>query len=286
MTAVGGLVDGFKARSGEKTFLDHLDDLRGRLISSAIVLLLTVGAGFYIATWPVRFQVAEIDVRLGRLGTYTIGGWNVNLDALGFFVDPVRPYLGGGNLKYLSPTEPFFVTLKLGICLGFALALPYLLYQIWGLLAPLMRPHEKKLMAPAMVAGVVLFLVGSIFCYYLVIPVMLRFTLGFQTASLEQYLVIGDYMAIVLRMLLAFGLAFELPIIVLIGTVLGILTPQILSAYRRHAIAVATVLAAFITPPDLSSLVLLMLPVWFLYEASIVLSRVVIARRRNRAIEA
>lgn len=281
MSAFAGIVDGFKARSGEKTFLDRLDDFRGRLIISVIALLLATGIGFYIAAWPLQFEIPEMTVQAGSLGRFTLGGWDVHIDVLRFFVAPIVPYLNGEKLKYLSPTDPFFITLKMAIAIGIALALPVILFQLWRLLAPLMNRSERRLAAPALIASVVLFTVGALFCYYMVIPLMLRFTLGFQSGSLEQAIVIGEYLKIVLRMLLAFGLAFELPIIVLIGTLLGIVTPVFLAEKRRHALAILTVVSAIITPPDISSQVLLMIPVWCLYEASIVLSRVVISRRRT-----
>ena len=280
MSTIEGIVGGFRERSGELTFLDRLDDLRGRLIGSAVVLAVTTGLGFFVAARPIQFYLPRRALNFGSLGTLRFGGWDVDLDVLGFFTAPIEPYLAGARLKYLSPTDPFFITLKLAIAIGFVLALPYLLYQLWGLVAPLMRREERRLAGPALVAAVLLFTVGAVFCYLMVIPLMLRFTLGFQTASLEQYIVIGDYLAIILRMLLAFGLAFELPIVVLLGTVLGILTPEFLVSKRRHAIAILTIVSAFVTPPDLSSLILLMLPVWLLYELSIVMSRAIVARRR------
>jgi len=253
VSSLAGLVTGFRKRSGEQTFLDRLDDFRGRLIRAVVVVVLASGVGFYIV---------------------------MRYDVLGVFTAPVQPYLDGEKLKYLSPTDPFFITLKLGISLGFVAALPYLLHQLWGLVSPLMRPSERRLAIPALFASVLLFAVGAVFCYIMVIPLMLQFTMGFQTESLQQAVVIGEYLAIVLRMLIAFGLAFELPIVVLLGTLLGVVTPDFLASRRRYALAIMVVLSAIITPPDLSSQVLLLIPVWILYEASIVLSRVVLARRQ------
>ncbi len=247
-----GMVGAFRRRSGDVGFLDRLDDVRGRLIASIIALIVTTIAGFYLV---------------------------LNYDVLGIFTAPMVPYLGDGKLKFLSPMDPFFISMKLAIAVGIVLALPSLLAQFWGVLSPLMRPEERRLLGPAIVASVVLFAVGTVFCYVMVVPVMLQFTLGFQTESLEHWIVIGEYLTVVLRMLLAFGFAFELPVILLLATILGIVTPQFLAAKRRHAIAGIIITAAFVTPPDLSSMLLLSIPVWFLYELSIVLSRAVIAGR-------
>jgi sec-independent protein translocase protein TatC len=249
---VAGLVAQYRKRSGGVSVLDHLDDARGRMIGSMVALTLGTVIGFILA---------------------------VNFNVLGVFTAPIHPFLGGERLKYLSPTDPFFITLKLAVSIGIVIALPYLLVQAWAVAAPLMRPEEKRLMKPAIVAGVVLFAVGAAFCYVMVLPLMLQFTMGFQTASLEQSIVIGEYLTVVMRLMLAFGLAFELPIVILMGTLLGVVTPDFLASKRRHAVAILTVLSAIITPPDLSSQILLIVPVWILYEISIVMSRVVLARR-------
>jgi sec-independent protein translocase protein TatC len=256
VSSFSGVVEGFRARSGEATFLDRLDDVRGRLISSLVVLLVLTVAGFYVA---------------------------MSYDVLGIFTAPIQPYLGGERLKYLSPTTPFFITLKMGVCLGFAAALPYLLRQVWAVFAPLMRPEEKRLMRPAVFAAFLLFSVGVVFCYYLVLPVMLGFTMNFQTASLEQSIVIEEYLTLTLRMLIAFGAAFELPIVILLGTVLGLVTPELLRSNRRYAIAIILVVCAIVTPPDIGSLLLMVVPVLLLYEASIVMAHLILSRRSTES---
>src|SRR5688572_5349388 len=112
MGGVAGLVEGFRARSGEVAFLDRLDDLRGRLIISMAALLIGTGVGFYVAAWPIRFQVPRGTLALPLFGTVSLGGWSVNLDILAFAIAPIRPYLGDQRLKYLNPMDPFFITLK------------------------------------------------------------------------------------------------------------------------------------------------------------------------------
>jgi sec-independent protein translocase protein TatC len=258
MGGIAGLVEGLRARSGEESFLDRLDDFRGRLIASLAVFGVATAIGFYLS---------------------------VTFDVLGIFTAPIQPFLGGERLKYLSPTDPFFITLKLAFCIGFVLSLPYLLAQLWKLFSPLMLPEEKRFVAPTLVSGVLLFVVGAVFCYVLVIPLMLQFTMGFQTASLEQSIVIGEYLTVVLRLLFAFGIAFELPIAIVLLTALGVVTPEFLAARRRHAIAILTVASAIVTPPDISSQILLIGPVWLLYEISIVLSRGMLARRSRAEVQ-
>lgn len=207
----------------------------------------------------------------------------MNFGVLSVLIDPIRPYLGGTRLKYLNPMDPFFVTLRLAFLIGFAISIPILLYNTAAIISPLLRPAERRLLRPAAVAAVLLFIGGAVFCYWLVLPLMLRFTMGFQAGSLEQSVVIGEYLKIVLRLMLAFGTAFQLPIVVLMGTLLGLVTPGWLASKRRHALAIIIVVSAVVTPPDLTSQLLLAGPVWVLYEISIILSRAVLARRASTA---
>jgi sec-independent protein translocase protein TatC len=283
MTAVADLVEGFRTRSGGVSFLDRLDHLRGRLVASLIAVIITTIIGFYIAAYPLTIRLPAWGSTTGILRfipfEFQFAARTLTLDVLGLFVDPIQPYLGGEKIKYLSPTDPFMITLKLAFCIGIMLALPYLLRQIWSLVAPLMRPEEKRLVAPSIVAGVLLFVTGVVFCYYLVLPITLRFTMSFQAESLEQNIVIGEYLSTVLQLLLAFGMAFELPIILVLGTALGIVTPAFLVSKRRHAIAVMTILSAIVTPPDLGSQILMLVPLLLLYEISILLSRGIVRRR-------
>jgi sec-independent protein translocase protein TatC len=254
MSSIAGMFDGFRARSGDVSFLDRLDQVRAGLIRSLIGVVLTTGLGLYLA---IRFDAV----------------------LLGIVVRPIEPFLAGEKLQYLNPTDPFFITLKLAVFIGVGLALPYLLIQFWKVLAPLMRTDEKKLVAPALIAGVLLFVAGVVFCYLLALPLILDFTMGFQSETLEEAIVVGDYFSTVLRLTIAFGLAFEMPVAIVLGTMLGVVTPRFLASKRRHAIAAMTIMSALITPPELISQILLLIPLLLLYEVSILLSRFVIARR-------
>ncbi|CAN5314917.1 twin-arginine translocase subunit TatC [soil metagenome] len=235
-------------------FFDHLEELRWRLIKILLAVAIGTAVGFVLVT---------------------------RLDVLGILIDPITPFLGGTRLKYLSPTEPFFITLKLAILVGFLFAFPVVLYQIWAFFSPALMPAERRLIIPALYLGLVLFASGVALAYKIVLPVTLRFTMGFQTASLEQSIVIGEYMSVVIRLLLAFGIVFEMPIVILVLSVLGVVTPEFLAEKRRHAIVSITALSSIITPGDVITITLMMMvPLILLYELSIVLSRVVTRRRR------
>jgi sec-independent protein translocase protein TatC len=242
---------------GEMPFLDHLEELRWRLLWSLLAVIAGALVGFVLVD---RMNAMELLIR------------------------PIEPFLEGGKLKYLSPTDPFFVTIKLSILTGLVLASPIIIYQVWAFLAPALLPSEKRVIVPALYMGVVLFVVGVVMSYKLVLPMTLKFTMGFATDFLEQSIVIGPYMAMVTRLLLAFGVVFELPVVILILSALGLVTPEFLASKRRHAVAGITVLAAVLTPGDVITVTLMMMaPLVLLYEFSIILSRLVTRRRTAAA---
>jgi sec-independent protein translocase protein TatC len=240
-------------------FLDHLEELRWRILRGLLAVVIGSLIGFYI--------VMEFDV-------------------LGILIDPIIPFLQGTRLKYLSPTDPFFITLKLAILMGLLLGSPVVVYETWAFFSPALSKSERRTIIPAMYMGVVLFLAGVAMAYFIALPVTLQFTMGFQTESLEQSIVIGEYMSVVVRMLMAFGIVFEMPVVILVLAVIGLVTPEFLAEKRRYAIAGITVVSALITPGDVLTItVLMMVPLILLYEMSIVLARVVVRRRKPGAAE-
>jgi sec-independent protein translocase protein TatC len=237
----------------EMPFLDHLEELRWRLLWSVVAIVVMAIVGFFLVT---------------------------RLNVLGILIAPIQPFLNGGKLKFLSPTEPFFITLKLAIIVGLILASPIIIYHIWSFLSPALLPSEKRVIVPALYMGVLLFMAGVAMAYYLVLPMTLRFTMSFQTEALEQSIVIGEYMSVVTRLLLAFGIVFEMPVVILILSALGLVTPEFLADKRRYAIAMITVASAMLTPGDVITVTLMMMaPLMLLYELSILLSRVMFRRR-------
>ena len=245
---------------GEMPFLDHLEELRWRVLWSLLAVIVCSVAGF---------------VMVNELGVMQL------------LITPIEPFLEGGKLKYLSPTDPFFITIKLAITTGFILASPVVIYQLWAFLAPALMPSERRVIVPSLYLGVLLFLGGVVMAYEIVLPVTLRFTMNFQTEFLEQSIVVGNYVAMVTRLLLAFGIVFELPVVILILSALGLVTPEFLASKRRYAIAIITVLASVLTPGDVITVTLMMMvPLTLLYELSILLSRLVTRGRRRAAAEA
>jgi sec-independent protein translocase protein TatC len=241
------------AAGDEMPFLDHLEEMRWRLLWSLLAVVVGAGVGFMLV---------------------------MKLNVLGILIRPVEPFLNGGKLKYLSPTEPFFITVKLAIVVGFILASPVVIYQIWAFFGPALLPSEKKVIVPALYMGLVLFSLGVWAAYTVVLPMTLKFTMGFQTEALEQAITVGPYLSVVTRTLMAFGAVFELPVVILILSALGLVTPEFLASRRKHAIVIITVVSSLLTPGDVITLTLMMMiPLMVLYEFSIVLSRMVTRRR-------
>ena len=248
------------AAGDEMPFLDHLEEMRWRLLWSLLAVVVGAGVGFMLV---------------------------MKLNVLGILIRPVEPFLNGGKLKYLSPTEPFFITVKLAIVVGFLLASPVVIYQVWAFFGPALLPSEKKVIVPALYMGLVLFSLGVWAAYTVVLPMTLKFTMGFQTEALEQAITVGPYLSVVTRTLMAFGAVFELPVVILILSALGLVTPEFLASRRKHAVVIITVVSSLLTPGDVITLTLMMMiPLMVLYEFSIMLSRMVTRRRVAAAASA
>lgn len=244
-------------RTGEMPFMDHLEELRWRLLKSVVAVAACAVLGYVLVT---RFDVVQL------------------------LITPIEPFLNGGKLKYLNPTDPFFITLKLALIVGVTIASPILIFQLWAFFAPALHPSERRVIVPSLFMGLILFAAGVTMAYKLVLPMTLRFTMQFQTEFLEQAIVFGEYMSLVTRLLLAFGVVFELPVVILILSSLGVVTPEFLASKRRHAIVAITVLSSVLTPGDVITVTLMMMvPLVLLYEFSILLSRIVTRRRLAEA---
>ncbi len=243
---------------GEMPFLDHLEELRWRILWSLIAIL--VGT---IVGWWLLDKVDIIDV-LKR---------------------PIAPYLPGGRLVFTSPAEPFMLTLKVAFALGCLVASPVVIYQIWAFLSPALYERERRLIVPALAIGVVLFLAGAIACYEWLLPAALKVLIGFQRSDLTAMITIDRYFGMAVPFVVGCGLVAELPLVVTILASLGIVTPQFLGRQRRYAIVIAAFLAAILTPPDAVSMMLMLGPLLLLYELSIWCAWVA-SRRRARRIAA
>lgn len=240
-------------------FLDHLEELRWRLLKTLVAVVLG-----------------------------TVLGWIVveRIDVIGLLMRPIAPHLPGGKLNYTSPTDPFFITLKFAFIVGLVVTSPYVLYQVWAFLAPALYERERRIVIPALVSGMFLFIAGAAGGYFLVLPRALAVLLGFQNQALQPIITADRYFGFAAQIILAFGAVTELPLIIIILTSLGLVTPAGLRRNRRYALLVAAALAAFLTPPDALSMLMMMVPLLLLYEVSIWCAWVVMRRKAREAIRA
>jgi sec-independent protein translocase protein TatC len=207
-------------------------------------------------------------------------------NVIGLLKRPLDPYLTDGKLITLSVTTAFFITLKLAIALGLVLASPIVMYQVWAFLSPALTQRERRAIVPALYLGLILFGAGAALGYFVALPVTIEFMLGFQVESLQPAITADSYFALVTKMLLAFGVVFELPVVVLVLASLGIVTSRFLKSKRRFAVAAMAILAAVITPGDVITVtILMMVPLVLLYELSIGLARLVERGRERRATQ-
>ena len=242
-------------------FLDHLEELRWRILWSLLAIAIGTGIGFFLV---YRYQALEL------------------------LMLPVREAWDDPNLRliYLSPADPFFVMLRLAIYCGVILAFPIVVYQVWAFLSPALEKREKRAVIPALYLGMLLFIAGVALAYFAALPVTLEFFQRFLTQSLSGQLEINATLGFIVKLLLAFGAVFELPVVILALSVLGLVTPAFLRSKRRHAIVGITVLASFITPGDAITLtIMMMLPLVLLYEFGILLSVGVYRSRQKREKE-
>lgn len=170
---------------------------------------------------------------------------------------------------------PFFVPLKVALMAAFLVSLPNTLYQIWAFIAPALYQTEKRLIVPLILSSLILFIVGMAFCYFLVFPVVFKFFAGMTPLGVSMATDIDKYLSFVLGMFVAFGMTFEIPIVVVLLYRMGVLSFAQLTAARPYIIVASFILAAVVTPPDVLSQVMLAVPMILLYEAGLLVCKLI-----------
>ena len=232
------------------TLIDHLVELRSRLVKALIAV----------------FAVVLVLVPFAR-PLYT------------FFSQPlVRHLPEGSSMIAIDVASPFFAPFKLVLLLGLLLSMPFVLYQLWAFVAPGLYRHEKRLARPLLFASLGLFYAGCAFAYFVVFPVIFAFFTAMAPEGVAVMTDINRYLDFVLALFLAFGLAFQVPIATIVLVALGITTPDALARVRGYVIIGAFAIAMLVTPPDMFSQTLLALPVLLLYELGIIMARVLVRR--------
>lgn len=222
-------------------FLDHLEELRHRLLKSIISIVF-----FSIIAYFFAKQVMKI---------------------------LLRPYPIDQKLIFLAPTEGFITYIKISIFVGIIVSLPVIFYQLWKFIAPGLYKKERRYIPIIVFFSTLFFLTGALFCYFIIIPYGLNFLLGFSADQLEPNIQIKEYLKFVTLLIFVFGIIFELPLLSFFLTKMEILTPEFMRTKRRYGIVTIFILAAILTPPDVVTQLFLAGPLIILYEISIWVSK-------------
>jgi sec-independent protein translocase protein TatC len=228
-------------------FLDHLEELRIRLIKSISAVLIFAIAAFVFSEQIMNFLASPVD-----------------------------------KVYFMAPTEAFMVQIKISLLVGVLAAAPILIYQLWMFVLPGLYEKEVKVVFPIVIASTIFFYGGGAFCLFYVIPIALNFLMKFGGDNLEPLISVSEYFVFVTRMVLAFAIVFELPVVSYFLGRVGILSSRMLGKGRRYAVVIILVLSAVLTPPDIFSQFALGVPLYFLYELSILIVFLTGKREKRR----
>ena len=248
---------------------EHLSELRKRIIISLIAVLVTFVVAFNYSEDIFRAIMFPIKYSLD----FSVRHMYVR------FVPHDK--LHDTKLVFLAPAEAFWMNIKVAFVAGLILALPVIFHQLWGFIAPGLLPREKKYVLPFIFTTTLLFLAGASFCFFIVLPFAIGFLLTYKVGDfLMPMLSVGQYVDFCLKFILAFGVIFELPVLIVFLTKLGIVHPRTLARSRKYAILAAFIIAAVLTPtPDAFNQTLMAVPIIVLYEAGIWLSYLFVRKK-------
>jgi len=245
-----------RSSTGEMPFLEHLEELRLRILRALAALI----AGFALGLLAVN-----------------------RLELVSRIKVPIEAFLPEGKLTVLGPTDPIMIVLKLSFAVGLVLASPYILYQIWAFLSPALYEKERKAMVPALIAGLVLFLIGAAGAWIFVVPKALSVLLNVQADVFLTQITVDRYFAFVLQVVLAMGVSTEVPLLMILLTAIGLTTPARLSRFRRIAIVLSFIAGALLSPGgDMFTMLMMTVPLLLLYEIGVAGSALVYKRRLRR----
>jgi len=233
----------------EQTFLEHLVELRGRLIRSCFSILIILVCLLPFARKLYQMVAAPMMAKLPE----------------------------GTSMIAIDVASPFLTPFKLTLLISIMLAMPYILFQLWAFVAPALFKHEKRLARPLLFSSIALFYLGCAFAYFVVFPLVFGFLTRIAPEGVEVMTDISKYLDFVTTLFLAFGITFEVPIATIIMVSTGITTPEKLAAMRPYVVVGAFALGMLLTPPDVISQTLLAIPMWLLYEIGIWLSRILLS---------
>jgi sec-independent protein translocase protein TatC len=270
-------------------FLEHLAELRKRLIKCFIALVIGMGVMWHFAPSLLSFVERPINghTYLSELKTKAY--------------EKMKHYFPGiyqryqlqneseeasakdRKLNYTAPLEPFFVQIKISMIAGLVVAFPFIIYQLWLFVAPGLMPKEKRMTLPIVVAGTISFCIGALFCLIVIWPIVINFSLSYETGGLRSWFSLSAYVNFCLRLVLIFGLVFELPVLAAVLARVGVITPKLLAGRRKYAILASAIVAAF--HADIMTMSVVWIPLYLMYEASIWVVRIFAKKRSGLEAE-
>jgi len=241
----------------QETFISHLIELRSRLLRSIVAIVVVLVCLF---PWAKDIYAALAAPLLKAL-----------------------PH--GSTMIATDVTGTFLVPLKVTLMAAFLIALPYVLYQMWAFVAPGLYHHEKRLALPVIFSSVIFFALGMAFAYFIVFPIAFGFFAGYTPTGVQMMTDIDKYLSFVLTMFVAFGITFEVPVVVVVLVRLGVVSLEKLRSIRGYVIVGAFIVGAVFTPPDVLSQVMLAVPLWLLYELGLLVARFVAVTKPETGVE-
>ncbi|HEY7435879.1 MAG TPA: twin-arginine translocase subunit TatC [Methylomirabilota bacterium] len=237
---------------GKMSFFDHLTELRHRIVWSLIPAGVGLGISLYFTTGVMKFLTRDLKT----------------------------------DLVFTTPTEAFWTYMKVAMIMGLFIAMPVILWNVWAFVAPGLHKHERKYAAPFVIIGSLLFIAGGAFALFVVVPFAITFLVSFgQDQGLKAMITVSSYIDFILKFTLAFGVVFEMPVVITLLSMIGVVTPQFLSKNRKYAILINFIIAAVLTPtPDIVNQSLMAGPLIVLYEIGIVCARVFGRRKATPAV--
>ena len=250
---------------GRMPLVAHLAELRKRIMVCLV---------WFVAAAAVCFYFSEDIFGLVMLPMKGYLAFSLSSPYVRFFAAP-KPL----ELVFTKLTEPFWMHMKIAMLAGLVLILPLIFQQLWKFISPGLLEKERKMAAPFVIGGTIMFVIGALFCYFIVLPFAIRFLSTYKVEHLTPMISVGWYVDFCLKFILAFGAVFETPMFIILLVRLGIVSPATLAKNRRYAILVAVIIAAIITPtPDAFNMILMTIPLVLLYEVGIFMARVLVRR--------
>lgn len=231
------------SKGQEENFIYHLEALRKMLLNSIISVAILSPAGFLIAPKFLNFLI------------------NTSMS------DNIT------QLHYFSPMEVFVVQIKIGIFLAFLFAFPYITYEIKKFINPALYKNERKFLAGLIISSSLLFLLGGIFCIFVILPLIMNFSIGFSTSQLQPTLGLNNFISITSGLILSFGIMFQLPMAVIFGIKLNLISIDLLKNIRPYVFIGILIISAMLTPPDIISQLMLAVPTYILYEIGLFMAQ-------------